>query len=63
MLVNFEVLLILGEYIYCEVFDIVVKYGKDIFWVIKKFGIYWLLKFFVLKVNVDCIGKKFVFLL
>ncbi|HHE9464499.1 TPA: D-lactate dehydrogenase [Haemophilus influenzae 10810] len=62
MLVNFEVLPISGEYIHRDAFDIAAKYGKDTFWVIKKFGTHWLPKLFSLKSNVDCIGKKFFFL-
>ncbi|EFA27932.1 D-lactate dehydrogenase [Haemophilus influenzae HK1212] len=59
MLVNFEVLPISGEYIHRDAFDIAAKYGKDTFWVIKKFGTHWLPKLFSLKSNVDRIGKKF----
>ena len=62
MLANFEVLPISGEYIHREAFDIAAKYGKDTFWVIKKFGTHWLPKLFALKANVDRIGKKFAFL-
>lgn len=62
MLANFEVLPISGEYIHCDAFDIAAKYGKDTFWVIKKFGTHWLPKLFALKANVDRIGKKFAFL-
>lgn len=40
----------------------IAKYGKDTFWVIKKFGTHWLPKLFALKANVDRIGKKFAFL-
>ncbi|MGV8248390.1 D-lactate dehydrogenase, partial [Pseudomonas aeruginosa] len=49
MLVNFEVLPISGEYIHRDAFDIAAKYGKDTFWVIKKFGTHWLPKLFSLK--------------
>lgn len=62
MLANFEVLPISGEYIHRDAFDIAAKYGKDTFWVIKKFGTHWLPKLFALKANVDRIGKKFAFL-
>ena len=62
MLANFEVLPISGEYIHRDAFDIAAKYGKDTFWVIKKFGTHWLPKLFALKDNVDRIGKKFAFL-
>lgn len=62
MLANFEQLPISGEYIHRDAFDIAAKYGKDTFWVIKKFGTHWLPKLFALKANVDRIGKKFGFL-
>ena len=62
MLANFEILPISGEYIHRDAFDIAAKYGKDTFWVIKKFGTHWLPKLFALKANVDRIGKKFAFL-
>ena len=51
MLVNFEVLPISGEYIHRDAFDIAAKYGKDTFWVIKKFGTHWLPKLFSLKIK------------
>ena len=62
MLANFEVLPISGEYIHRDAFDVAARYGKDTFWVIKKFGTHWLPKLFALKANVDRIAKKFSFL-
>ena len=62
MLANFEVLPISGEYIHRDAFDMAARYGKDTFWVIKKFGTHWLPKLFALKANVDRIAKKFSFL-
>lgn len=59
MLANFEVLPISGEYIHRDAFDVAARYGKDTFWVIKKFGTHWLPKLFALKANVDRIAKKF----
>ena len=62
MLANFKVLPISGEYIHRDAFDVAARYGKDTFWVIKKFGTHWLPKLFALKANVDRIAKKFSFL-
>lgn len=62
MLANFEQLPISGEYIHRDAFDVAARYGKDTFWVIKKFGTHWLPKLFALKANVDRISKKFSFL-
>lgn len=62
MLANFEQLPISGEYIHRDAFDIAARYGKDTFWVIKKFGTHWLPKLFALKANVDRLGKKVPFL-
>lgn len=62
MLANFEQLPISGEYIHRDAFDIAARYGKDTFWVIKKFGTHWLPKLFALKANADRIAKKFSFL-
>ena len=61
MLANFEVLPISGEYIHRDAFDVAARYGKDTFWVIKKFGTHWLPKLFALKANVDRIAKRFSF--
>ncbi|OOF58420.1 D-lactate dehydrogenase [Rodentibacter genomosp. 2] len=58
MLANFEQLPISGEYIHRDAFDVAARYGKDTFWVIKKFGTHWLPKLFALKANVDCLSKK-----
>ena len=62
MLANFEQLPISGEYIHRDAFDIAARYGKDTFWVIKKFGTHRLPKLFSLKANVDRISKKFSFI-
>nr|WP_131975814.1 D-lactate dehydrogenase [Cricetibacter osteomyelitidis] len=62
ILANFQQLPISGEYIHRDAFDIAAKYGKDTFWVIKKFGTHWLPKLFALKAKVDRIAKKVSFL-
>ncbi|OOF36955.1 D-lactate dehydrogenase [Rodentibacter heidelbergensis] len=62
MLGHFEQLPISGEYIHRDAFDIAARYGKDTFWVIKKFGTHWLPKLFSLKANVDRLSKKVAFL-
>ncbi|TGZ99603.1 D-lactate dehydrogenase [Rodentibacter pneumotropicus] len=62
MLAHFEQLPISGEYIHRDAFDIAARYGKDTFWVIKKFGTHWLPKLFSLKANVDRLSKKVSFL-
>jgi len=62
MLANFKQLPISGEYIHRDAFDIAARYGKDTFWIIKKFGTHWLPKLFALKANADRIAKKFSFL-
>ena len=62
MLANFKQLPISGEYIHRDAFDVAAKYGKDTFWVIKKFGTHWLLKLFALKAKVDRWAKKIDFL-
>lgn len=62
MLANFQQLPISGEYIHRDAFDIAAKYGKDTFWVIKKFGTHWLPKLFATKAKVDRIAKKISFL-
>lgn len=62
MLANFSQLPISGEYIHRDAFDIAARYGKDTFWVIKKFGTHWLPKLFALKANVDRISKKLSFM-
>ncbi|MFZ7173723.1 D-lactate dehydrogenase [[Pasteurella] aerogenes] len=62
MLANFEQLPISGEYIHRDAFDIAAKYGKDTFWVIKKFGTHQLPRLFTLKAKIDRIAKKSRFL-
>ena len=61
MLSDFEELPISGEYIHRDAFDIAARYGKDTFWVIKKFGTDWLPKLFALKAHVDRLSKKLPF--
>ncbi|OOF41404.1 D-lactate dehydrogenase [Rodentibacter mrazii] len=61
-LANFEQLPISGEYIHRDAFDVAARYGKDTFWVIKKFGTHWLPKLFALKASVDRLSKKVSFL-
>ena len=62
MLANFKQLPISGEYIHRDAFDVAAKYGKDTFWVIKKFGTHWLPKLFALKAKVDRWAKEIDFL-
>ena len=62
MLAEFRSLPISGEYIHRDAFDVAAKYGKDTFWVIKKFGTHWLPKLFALKAKVDRLAKKSGFL-
>lgn len=62
MLANFKQLPISGEYIHRDAFDVAAKYGKDTFWVIKRFGTHWLPKLFALKAKVDRWAKKIDFL-
>ena len=62
MLANFKQLPISGEYIHRDAFDVAAKYGKDTFWVIKKFGTHWLPELFALKAKVDRWAKKIDFL-
>ena len=62
MLANFKQLPISGEYIHRDAFDVAAKYGKDTFWVIKKFGTHWLPKLFAMKAKVDRLGKKISFM-
>lgn len=62
MLANFKQLPISGEYIHRDAFDVAAKYGKDTFWIIKKFGTHWLPKLFALKAKVDRLAKKVAFL-
>ena len=62
MLANFKQLPISGEYIHRDAFDVAAKYGKDTFWVIKKFGTHWLPKLFAMKAKVDRLAKKISFM-
>ncbi|QLB20893.1 D-lactate dehydrogenase [Vespertiliibacter pulmonis] len=62
ILAEFENLPISGEYIHRDAFDIAAKYGKDTFWVIKKFGTHRLPTLFELKAKVDRITKKWAFM-
>lgn len=62
MLADFTQLPISGEYIHRDAFDVAAKYGKDTFWVIKRFGTHWLPKLFALKAKTDRIAKKIKFL-
>lgn len=62
MLANFKQLPISGEYIHRDAFDVAAKYGKDTFWVIKKFGTHWLPKLFTMKAKVDRLAKKISFM-
>ncbi|KPN71489.1 D-lactate dehydrogenase [Neisseria sp. 83E34] len=59
---GFKSLPISGEYIHRDAFDIAAVYGKDTFWVIKKFGTHNLPKLFDYKAKVDRFGKKLNFL-
>lgn len=58
MLAEFESLPISGEYIHRDAFDIAARYGKDTFWVIKKFGTHRLPQLFSFKAKTDRIAKK-----
>lgn len=51
-----------GEYIHRDAFDMAAVYGKDTFWMIKKFGTHRLPKLFALKAAVERISKKLNFL-
>ena len=62
MLAEFKQLPISGEYIHRDAFDVAAKYGKDTFWVIKRFGTHWLPKLFALKAKTDRLAKKVGFL-
>ena len=62
MLANFKQLPISGEYIHRDAYDVAAKYGKDTFWVIKKFGTHWLPKLFAMKAKVDRLAKKISFM-
>lgn len=56
---SFKNLPVSGEYIHRDAFDMAAEYGKDTFWVIKKFGTHQLPKLFDFKTKVDRLGKKF----
>ncbi|WP_439328129.1 D-lactate dehydrogenase [Lonepinella sp. BR2357] len=58
MLAEFQQLPISGEYIHRDAFDVAAEYGKDTFWVIKKFGTHRLPGLFALKAKVDRLAKK-----
>lgn len=58
MLAEFESIPISGEYIHRDAFDIAARYGKDTFWVIKKFGTHRLPQLFSLKAKTDRLAKK-----
>lgn len=62
MLAEFDSLPISGEYIHRDAFDIAAHYGKDTFWVIKKFGTHRLPQLFSLKAKLDRLAKKLPFL-
>ena len=62
ILADFTNLPISGEYIHRDAFDIAAVYGKDTFWVIKKFGTHRLPKLFALKAAADRLAKRFDFL-
>ncbi|WP_439258020.1 D-lactate dehydrogenase [Lonepinella sp. BR2271] len=58
ILAEFQQLPISGEYIHRDAFDVAAEYGKDTFWVIKKFGTHRLPRLFALKAKVDRLAKK-----
>ncbi|MFZ7157546.1 D-lactate dehydrogenase [Avibacterium gallinarum] len=62
ILAEFSSLPVSGEYIHRDAFDIAAEYGKDTFWVIKRFGTHRLPKLFALKAKADRLMKKFAFL-
>ncbi|MDO1510480.1 MULTISPECIES: D-lactate dehydrogenase [unclassified Neisseria] len=55
---SFKNLPVSGEYIHRDAFDMAAEYGKDTFWVIKKFGTHRLPQLFDLKARADRVGKK-----
>lgn len=59
---SFKSLPVSGEYIHRDAFDIADIYGKDTFYVIKKFGTHRLPKLFDAKAKIDRWGRKFSFL-
>ncbi|MCS4533674.1 D-lactate dehydrogenase [Neisseria montereyensis] len=62
ILTKFENLPILGEYLHRGAFDVAAKYGKDTFWIIKKFGTHRLPALFDFKAKVERFSKKVTFL-
>ncbi len=62
ILSQFKSLPISGEYIHRDAFDIAAVYGKDTFWVIKKFGTHRLPKLFEWKAKVERVGRNLSFL-
>ena len=62
VLADFSSLPISGEYIHRDAFDMAAVYGKDTFWLIKKFGTHRLPQWFAWKAKVDRFGKKLDFL-
>ncbi|QEY24557.1 D-lactate dehydrogenase [Neisseria animalis] len=61
-LAEFENLPVSGEYIHRDAFDIADVYGKDTFYVIKKFGTHQLPKLFDMKARADRFSRKISFL-
>lgn len=61
-LADFQSLPVSGEYIHRDAFNIAEVYGKDTFYVIKKFGTHQLPKLFDLKAKADRLSKKISFL-
>ncbi|MDO4907392.1 D-lactate dehydrogenase [Neisseria sp.] len=62
VLAGFKNLPVSGEYIHRDAFDMAAVYGKDTFWVIKKFGTHRLPQLFGLKAKADRFSKKLGFL-
>lgn len=61
-LAEFKNLPISGEYIHRDAFDIADVYGKDTFYMIKRFGTHQLPKLFDFKAKIDRYGKKITLL-
>lgn len=61
ILVNFENLSVVGEYMYRDIYDIAEKYGKDIFLMIDKLGIDKMSFFFNFKGRIDAMLEKVKF--
>ncbi|KXV56041.1 lactate dehydrogenase [Acetobacter tropicalis] len=62
VLTAFDELPIAGEYIHRDAFNIAEQYGKDTFFVIRKFGTSFLPKMFAMKSRFDIFTKQFGFL-